>query len=136
LSYKSGWAAQRKWRPSTYTKITLLKVAKSYADTGYFVRNLRAIEVPVNLEVVRDGRAEPSRRNSMISAMDIAPTISLSSASTTWLVPSVISTRRNILRRPCCLRAKRICYASLSRFQLGEADQLPSKMASLLMKIF
>ena len=30
-----------------YAKITPLKIAKSYADAGYFARNLRAIEVLV-----------------------------------------------------------------------------------------
>jgi hypothetical protein len=40
-----------------YAKITPLKIAKSYADAGYFARNLRAIEVLVDQEVVRDGRA-------------------------------------------------------------------------------
>jgi len=40
-----------------YAKITPLKVAKSYADAGYFARNLRAIEVLVDQEVVRSGRA-------------------------------------------------------------------------------
>jgi hypothetical protein len=34
-----------------------LKVAKSYADAGYFARNLRAIEVLVDQDVVRSGRA-------------------------------------------------------------------------------
>ena len=40
-----------------YAKITPLKVAKSYADAGYFARNLRAIEVLVDQEVVCDGRS-------------------------------------------------------------------------------
>lgn len=40
-----------------YAKITPLKVAKSYADAGYFARNLRAIEVLVDQEAVRSGRA-------------------------------------------------------------------------------
>jgi integrase len=40
-----------------YAKITPLKVAKSYADAGYFARNLRAIEVLVDQDVVRRGRA-------------------------------------------------------------------------------
>ena len=31
-----------------YAKITPLKIAKSYADAGYFARNLRAIEVLVD----------------------------------------------------------------------------------------
>ena len=34
-----------------------LKVAKSYADAGYFARNLRAIEVLVDQDTVRSGRA-------------------------------------------------------------------------------
>ena len=40
-----------------YAKITPLKIAKSYADAGYFARNLRAIEVLVDQDVVRSGRA-------------------------------------------------------------------------------
>ena len=40
-----------------YAKITPLKVAKSYADAGYFARNLRAIEVLVDQDVVRSGLA-------------------------------------------------------------------------------
>jgi hypothetical protein len=34
-----------------------LKIAKSYADAGYFACNLRAIEVLVDQDVVRSGRA-------------------------------------------------------------------------------
>jgi hypothetical protein len=40
-----------------YAKITPTKLAKSYADAGYFKRNLRAIEVLVDQETVRTGRA-------------------------------------------------------------------------------
>lgn len=40
-----------------YAKITPIKLAKSYADAGYFARNLRAIEVLVDQEIVRSGRA-------------------------------------------------------------------------------
>jgi hypothetical protein len=40
-----------------YAKITPTKLAKSYADAGYFMRNLRAIDVLVDQEVVRSGRA-------------------------------------------------------------------------------
>lgn len=40
-----------------YARITPTKLAKSYADAGYFKRNLRAIEVLVDQEVVRSGRA-------------------------------------------------------------------------------
>jgi hypothetical protein len=39
-----------------YAKITPLKVAKSYADAGYLARNLRAIAVLVDQDVVRSGR--------------------------------------------------------------------------------
>ncbi len=39
-----------------YAKITPTKLAKSYADAGYFKRNLCAIEVLVDQEVVRGGR--------------------------------------------------------------------------------
>ncbi len=40
-----------------YAKITPTKLAKSYSDAGYFARNLRAIEVLVDQELVRNGRA-------------------------------------------------------------------------------
>jgi hypothetical protein len=40
-----------------YAKITPLKIAKSYADAGYFARNLRAIEVLVDQDAVRSGCA-------------------------------------------------------------------------------
>ncbi len=39
-----------------YAKITPTKLAKSYSDAGYFARNLRAIEVLVDQELVRNGR--------------------------------------------------------------------------------
>ncbi len=38
-----------------YAKITPLKMAKSYADAGYFARNLRAIEVLIDQDAVRAG---------------------------------------------------------------------------------
>lgn len=40
-----------------YAKITPTKLMKSYADAGYFSRNLRAIEVLIDQESVRKGRA-------------------------------------------------------------------------------
>ena len=40
-----------------YAKIAPTKLAKSYADAGYFARNLRAIEVLVDQELVRSGPA-------------------------------------------------------------------------------
>ena len=40
-----------------YAKITPLKMAKSYADAGYFARNLRAIEVLIDQDAVRAGIA-------------------------------------------------------------------------------
>jgi hypothetical protein len=40
-----------------YAKITPIKLAKSYADAGYFARNLPAIELLVDQEIVRSGRA-------------------------------------------------------------------------------
>ena len=40
-----------------YAKITPLKMAKSYADAGYFARNLRAIEVLIDQDAVRAGMA-------------------------------------------------------------------------------
>ena len=40
-----------------YAKITPLKLAKSYADAGYFARNLRAIEVLIDQDAVRTGIA-------------------------------------------------------------------------------
>jgi integrase len=44
-----------------YAKIMPTKLAKSYADAGYFARNLRAIEVLVDQEIVRSGRAATER---------------------------------------------------------------------------
>ena len=38
-----------------YTKITPTKLAKSYQDAGYFARNLRAVEVLIDQDVVRRG---------------------------------------------------------------------------------
>lgn len=38
-----------------YAKITPLKMAKSYADAGYFARNLSAIEVPIDQDAIRAG---------------------------------------------------------------------------------
>jgi integrase len=40
-----------------YAKITPTKLAKSYADAGYFGRNLRAVEVLIDQEAVRNGVA-------------------------------------------------------------------------------
>jgi hypothetical protein len=40
-----------------YAKIAPLKLAKSYADAGYFARNLRAIEVLIDQDAVRAGIA-------------------------------------------------------------------------------
>jgi integrase len=40
-----------------YVKTTPTKLARSYADAGYFARNLRAIEVLIDQESVRNGRA-------------------------------------------------------------------------------
>jgi hypothetical protein len=40
-----------------YVKTIPTKLAKSYADAGYFARNLRAIEVLIDQESVRNGRA-------------------------------------------------------------------------------
>lgn len=38
-----------------YTKITPTKLAKSYQDAGYFARNLRAVEVLIDQDIVRRG---------------------------------------------------------------------------------
>ena len=40
-----------------YAKIAPTKLAKSYADAGYFGRNLRAVEVLIDRDVVRHGFA-------------------------------------------------------------------------------
>jgi integrase len=40
-----------------YAKITPTKLSKSYADAGYFSRNLRAIELLVDQDIVRSGRS-------------------------------------------------------------------------------
>lgn len=44
-----------------YAKITPTKLAKSYADAGYFGRNLRAVEVLIDQEAVRSGVAANER---------------------------------------------------------------------------
>jgi hypothetical protein len=51
LGHSTPAATQR------YAKIIPIKLAKSYADAGYFARNLRANEVLVDPEIVRSGRA-------------------------------------------------------------------------------
>ena len=40
-----------------YAKITPTKLAKSYADAAYFARNLRAIDVLIDQDLVKSGRA-------------------------------------------------------------------------------
>jgi len=40
-----------------YAKITPTRLAKSFADAGYFARNLRAINVLIDRDVVEEGRA-------------------------------------------------------------------------------
>lgn len=40
-----------------YAKLTPTKLAKSYADAGYFGRNLRAVSVLIDQEVIRSGAA-------------------------------------------------------------------------------
>jgi hypothetical protein len=40
-----------------YVKITPTKLAKAYGDAGYFARNVRAIEVLIDQESVRNGQA-------------------------------------------------------------------------------
>jgi hypothetical protein len=57
LSCNSGWDTQARLPTKHYAKITPLKMAKSYVDAGYLTRNLRAIEVLVDQEAVRSGRA-------------------------------------------------------------------------------
>ena len=44
-----------------YAKISATKMARSYAQAGYFERNLRAIDVLVDQEVVRNGLADARR---------------------------------------------------------------------------
>ncbi len=40
-----------------YAKVTPTRLAKSYQDAGYFARNLRAVEVLIDQDAVRTGRA-------------------------------------------------------------------------------
>jgi len=40
-----------------YARITPTRLAKSYQDAGYFARNLRAVEVLIDQDAVRSGRA-------------------------------------------------------------------------------
>ena len=42
---------------STLPRITPTKLAKSYADAGYFARNIRAVEVLIDQDAVRSGTA-------------------------------------------------------------------------------
>jgi hypothetical protein len=51
LGYHSPEATQH------YVKTTPMKLVKSYADAGYFGRNVRAIEVLIDQESVRNGQA-------------------------------------------------------------------------------
>lgn len=51
LGHRSPEATQH------YVKITPTKLAKSYVDADYFARNVRAIEVLIDQESVRNGRA-------------------------------------------------------------------------------
>jgi hypothetical protein len=52
------WLGHR-WASSTqsYAKLKPTKVAKSYEKAGYFARNIRAIEVLIDQEVIRNGAA-------------------------------------------------------------------------------
>jgi len=40
-----------------YTRISPTKLAKSYADAGYFAHNLRAVEVLIDQDAIRTGKA-------------------------------------------------------------------------------
>jgi integrase len=51
LGHRSPSATQH------YAKVTPTKLAKAYADAGYFARNVRAIEVLVDQQAVRSGAA-------------------------------------------------------------------------------
>jgi hypothetical protein len=55
-----------------HAKITLLKFAKSYADGGYFVRNLRAIEAHLlrSLQEIPLGDAEPAAVEDGVAAYE------------------------------------------------------------------
>ena len=53
-----GWLGHRSPEATRhYAKITLTRLAKSYQDAGYFARNLRAVEVLIDQDAVRTGRA-------------------------------------------------------------------------------
>jgi hypothetical protein len=111
-----------------------LKVAKSYADAGYFARNLRAIEVLVDQDVVRSGRAatEPWKFYDLghgYCTYDFFEQCQhrMACAKCDFYMPKE-STAAQLLegRRTCCGCSKRSLLASLSR--------QPSKIVLLLMK--
>ena len=52
-----GWLGHRSPESTRhYTKISPTKLAKSYGNAGYFARNLRAVEVLIDQDAVRNGR--------------------------------------------------------------------------------
>lgn len=58
LSELQEWLGHRSPESTRhYTKISPTKLAKSYRDAGYFARNLRAVEVLIDQDAVRNGRA-------------------------------------------------------------------------------
>ena len=106
-----------------YAKITPLRVAKSYADAGYFARNLRAIEVLIDQDVVRTGMPPANRGSSTISDTDTAPTISSSSANIVWPAPSATSICRRSLTPSLLMEGKTHLLRLLQEIPLGEAEQ-------------
>jgi hypothetical protein len=91
-----------------YARITPTKLAKSYADAGYFARNLRAIEVLVD-PLTKRWSATDVPRTSLgsftIRDTGSAPTTSSSKAHTAWLVPSATFICRKNRAPRCYLRA-------------------------------
>lgn len=58
LSELQAWLGHRSPASTRhYTKISPTRLAKSYEDAGYFARNLRAVEVLIDQDAVRNGPA-------------------------------------------------------------------------------
>ena len=78
-----------------YAKISATKMAQSYARSGYFERNLRAIDVLIDQETIRSGAAAMFPGSTTTSATVTVHTISSISAHIAWHVRSAPSIARN-----------------------------------------
>jgi hypothetical protein len=94
-----------------YAKITPTKLAKSYADAGYFTRNLCAIEVFILLT---------SHGSSTISGTATARTISSISARIAWPVRSARFIYQRTRRKRSYSKPRQTCcaYARIFRWPI------------------